>query len=424
MTLKTTLDYTVFQTEDNERSVARLREFTDQVLEALDNGGVPNPIFKDWKTCLNYRVERLHLETATSYFMYIHTYRSLLKVYNTTHPTVKALKPWYDLYLKVKDNVVSARKPAGEGKPVYEAPMARSDTVKAVHGLLTKLTEEAHAHLKKNYINYMLSGLKRYVEERVSLKEDPWKYGRRMGRNTDHFGCLLGHRLSETNVPKPKEEQERICDTMGQRYADGVCDQFIHKNLTKLCSVVEGKTLVKSSYNFSGNLNAIVGTITLAFKDGTAFNVRNQIVTVWGYGRFRTVFNRFPTTFHDVKFADGTVKKMVPEKKMNEVWKIGADSTKQTTPTHTVKSHLKRVRSIRIGEDGKAVVEYSKSSRASCGRSASIGGVHSAATLYKIKTEWGEEAICKRCLKDYYNAIKRGRALEQQALESPLNEIK
>ena len=303
--------------------LAKLKQMTSDVQAGITNGGVPNPLFKDWKFSLNYRVEGLGLETPNSYFMYIHSYNSVAKRYGENDPKVKGLKPWYDLYVQAKDNVVKMRRGVGEGKPKYEAPLARSETVKKVHGLLTKLTEEAHKLLKKSYVSYMLSGLKDYLENRVSPKEDAWKYGSRTGRSTEHFSCLLEYRDGERNAPKLGEDADKVCDAMGQRYADGVCDQFIHKNLTKLCSVVEGKTLVKSSYRFSSSRNAIEGTMTLVFDDGKQFDVRNQIVTVWGYGRYHTVFNRFPTTFHNVKFADGTVKKMVPEKVMNEQWRKG-----------------------------------------------------------------------------------------------------
>lgn len=102
-------------------------------------------------------------------------------------------------------------------------------------------------------------------------------------------------------------------------------EAFLYKNALKLSSLLDAK----------GNLTAIdvlpgvpvrlhngAGTLTsemkVSFADGSCFNVRNKvIINTSSAGR---QFYQYPTTFHDVKLADGSRLEAPSEEKMIKVF--------------------------------------------------------------------------------------------------------
>ena len=97
--------------------------------------------------------------------------------------------------------------------------------------------------------------------------------------------------------------------------------KYLAKNIKKLSHVVDLKGNLSKIETLEYRKPKIAqggGTLESGFKfifaDGSEFTVINKIVTKYSYAGTR--FEQFPTTFHDVKFPDGTKMKMPSEEKM------------------------------------------------------------------------------------------------------------
>lgn len=97
--------------------------------------------------------------------------------------------------------------------------------------------------------------------------------------------------------------------------------KYLSKNIKKLSHVVDLKANLSKIETLEYRKPKIAqggGTLESGFKfifaDGSEFTVINKIVTKYSYTGKR--FEQFPTTFHDVKFPDGTKMKSPSEEKM------------------------------------------------------------------------------------------------------------
>lgn len=102
-------------------------------------------------------------------------------------------------------------------------------------------------------------------------------------------------------------------------------ETFLHKNALKLSSLLDAKgnlTAINVLPGVPVKLHQGAGTLTsemeVTFADGSRFNVRNKvIINTSSAGRS---FYQYPTTFHDVKLADGTKLDAPSEEKMVKVF--------------------------------------------------------------------------------------------------------
>lgn len=102
-------------------------------------------------------------------------------------------------------------------------------------------------------------------------------------------------------------------------------ETFLHKNALKLSSLLDKKGNLTAINVLPGTpvkLHQGAGTLTsemeVIFADGSRFNVRNKvIINTSAVGR---PFYQYPTTFHDVKLADGAKLESPSEEKMVKVF--------------------------------------------------------------------------------------------------------
>lgn len=148
----------------------------------------------------------------------------------------------------------------------------------------------------------------------------------RNGRAPD-VRCLVevvGEKESLPWVQAPKEyrlksDARSVAKNKAIWLADYLGEKFLTKNIDKIGSIVHrkgGLTGGKSSGHFEGF--GFSGEILLEFADSTSFIVRNK--AIMKYSLRGKQFEQYPTTFHNVVFPDGSMKKMVPQKDMNERW--------------------------------------------------------------------------------------------------------
>lgn len=108
-----------------------------------------------------------------------------------------------------------------------------------------------------------------------------------------------------------------------KRDADDMQTAFVVKNAKKLGSILDGKgvALVGQPVILSASVargGRFEGTMRVSFVDGSSFDVQNQVVIKCSmYGK---MFAQYPTTFHNVKMADGSKMGQPSEERMNTVF--------------------------------------------------------------------------------------------------------
>lgn len=131
----------------------------------------------------------------------------------------------------------------------------------------------------------------------------------------DRTGYSTGAVTLKKNYTTILKEQ---ADTAGKQMQE----EFLYKNVSKLKSIVEAKGVnlvdVPKPINLSTSGGIFTGELVFNFTDKSSFRVRNKVVVKSNY--YGTVFNQFPTTFHDVKLPDGTTMSAPSEERMNTVF--------------------------------------------------------------------------------------------------------
>lgn len=228
---------------------------------------------------------------------------------------MKEVKEFYESWLpvlnaqkEVKEYIKKGRKPNpnAPSKDTYTPPPSTLKDIAKVKELLEKIVEDSREKMEKNLVDDWKTKIESYLEDKPEATRN---------EIIKIFGQLVRAVNISDGVWKIDED---ILENVAKETVDAVKERFIEKNIKKLKSIIGEKNVeIKSAKNSSHvNRNTLSGVINFEFEDGTGFDVWNDVVTVWN----RTIFNKFPTTFHNVKFKNGTVKKIVSEKDMNEVW--------------------------------------------------------------------------------------------------------
>ena len=228
--------------------------------------------------------------------------REVKEFYESWLPVLNAKK-------EVKKYIEKGRKPNlnAPKKEIYTPPPSTLKDIAKVKELLEKIVEDSREKMEKNLVDDWKIKIESYLEDKPEATRN---------KIIKIFGQLVRAVNISDGVWKI---DENILENVAKETVDAVKEKFIEKNIKKLKSIIGEKNVeIKSAKNSSHvNRNTLSGVINFEFEDGTGFDVWNDVVTVWNN---RTIFNKFPTTFHNVKFKDGTVKKIVSEKDMNEVW--------------------------------------------------------------------------------------------------------
>lgn len=227
------------------------------------------------------------------------------------------------LIKEVKPYIVKGRKPIERGPDYvpsqYVPPMAGTQAIKMVMGKLSEIVESQRASLVDRMTRNSVEKLSKYSGD---------------GSYRDIKKFLESNYLDEyfrvafEDIPKsfPKQlyklrdDLESSVRVAVERGVQEMVDRYVHKNTSKIAPIIHAKGEPKKVDVGWGNLQGwgFAGVIRFEFEDGTKFRVDNQ--AVWKMTYRGKPFYQFPTTFHDVRFKNGTVKSMVPEQAMNEVW--------------------------------------------------------------------------------------------------------
>lgn len=276
----------------------------------------------------------------------LHTAKSKLKRVTETklrHPMIDDMRtfltdiaPLADLIVALKDMVKKREaKPVEEKKEGYQPPPVSTEAQKRVLAVLEAITQATYEDL----LNMIFATHKQRLNSFLSLQRLSNSYGYAMqpmewgmgfaaevvrdalkeSGKTLPSGVFAYSNRSATVWKRRQDWQDRLM-AAARRQADEIRTYFVTKNLKKIASIVEAKGNLKDASQISHrvDLQGLTGVLRFTFKDGSRFDVQNQVV--WVVNSYGTVFNRFPLTFHNPILADGSKMPRPSQERMNTVF--------------------------------------------------------------------------------------------------------
>lgn len=212
---------------------------------------------------------------------------------------------------ELKDLIRAGRKPTPPRKPVYVPPYSAAKDLAAVKKVYDDMIEDIRDKLIDSLVKRDMDRGPLYMEalNDAKIKKKDWEF---IGRNYD--------KAQGVYALKQQKEREANNRKAAEKEAHALMQMFISKNMSKVNSLVGEKGNFESVKEVGVYVDngVLSGEIAFKFKDGSSFIVRNQLVSVWVWDREPYV--RFPTTFHDIVFANGRKVKHDSEEFMNTVW--------------------------------------------------------------------------------------------------------
>ena len=173
---------------------------------------------------------------------------------------------------------------------------------------------------------------KRYKDNKFAPKFIPTKY------NIRSFAKAMGVAIENELIDmleikydnndaidiKFKPDYKSVANKFAEEQYKIVSDNYLNKNVDKLATIIENKDKNNigvtniDTINISHDGPTFSSTVNIKFQDNTEFTVINKSISkVSTLGNW---FYQYPTTFHQVKYTDGTAKAMVPEESMVNSW--------------------------------------------------------------------------------------------------------
>lgn len=260
-------------------------------------------------------------------------YQELIDVFEEFESVTSALK-------ETKSKVKKGRKPNPDAKPAYVPPPASVKSLKMIQDKVEEVTESMYNNLVKAYKDHFTGMVDRYFARRSKDNESPYRMREFQGGNASIISSFITQQKEGStysgsmNDPyRKRDDYEERIERASKEQADIVRDRYKIKMMKKLGSIV-GKKSEKGVALKSvsvGHLVATAGTfegwMNFEFEDGSKFRVQNKVVTKWS--QRGNPFHQYPTTFHDVEFANGKEYKMRSEEQMNKDF---VDATAESTP--------------------------------------------------------------------------------------------
>lgn len=334
-------------------STARQQRFVsalDSVNAGLAAKQIPNPVFKDAKDFLNRVVYDSYRALISEPYFYAGKWESLPEeVRRLTDNIVSSLhdcKSASKKYAKAKSTgaaIDAMRAYMAEIEPLVMAfddlkgmivkrvvlsaeereelnrfvpPPADAGVKRVVFEALEAITKQHYEELVKLYKKRNDNYVKRFLE----ADEETRKEMRRFGDINVALGVAVQRVGLRGDVYELLPDADQKLQQLAIKDARFVQESFISKNLRKLASIADQKgdfekvEAVESTVSLEG----LRGRLNVSFKDGARFAAENSVV--WSHSVYGKPFLRFPLTFHEVYFADGTRMPGPSEEKMNTLF--------------------------------------------------------------------------------------------------------
>jgi hypothetical protein len=241
----------------------------------------------------------------------------------------------------VKPKLEKGRKPKEPDPNQFRNTMGSDAAQKLVRTQLKKTIDPLLEVYKKALVDFYT----RQFDEIKKNKSIPFKAMPSVGPKWDVFkkcfefemqgeagpGKYVGRDLTYPNDKreyiniKPKKDWSDVIDRMAQHECDIIEQHFLTKNIMKLSNLVDKKGNLKKIVplpthppKLANGVATIEAGYDFLFNDNSQFTVTNKvIVNTSPLGKW---FYQYPTTFHDVKLANGERVKSPSEEKMIKVF--------------------------------------------------------------------------------------------------------
>ena len=189
---------------------------------------------------------------------------------------------------------------------------------------LDRIGADFHTQIKTGLMERDAAMVQRYfVDGRFTLEDPGWRSGYEGELARRSYNDAVERVRSFINIKEPegynsnrkreitlKTNWPAISDSRAEMNAAAIVEKWKHKMSLKLGEVIDRK---------GGATIEVQGTIghehmDFTFADGSSFDMKTQ--QVWSRSKLGKDFCRFPTTFHNVKFIDGTFMKIPSSERM------------------------------------------------------------------------------------------------------------
>lgn len=160
-----------------------------------------------------------------------------------------------------------------------------------------------------------------YPDSRTSRKEDYVRYDRLKAFASKYVKSVPDENILYRNKLILKSDWKAIVETEAKDIADMVIESFQNKMAFKLGEVIDRKGGTVEINKVGSLMNH---TIRFKFEDNSSFVMDTKQVIA--QSKYNVVFARYPLTFHDVTFADGTKMKTPSAEKMQKEFGISDES--------------------------------------------------------------------------------------------------
>jgi hypothetical protein len=234
------------------------------------------------------------------------------EIVTAARDVIREAEPYAAALAEFKERQAQAALLPKEPKdPIKQLPLPAQKSIRAIEAKLREKADELKPDLISSSVADRKSALAAYMEK---PEEDRTAFSRKTDPGyLAYIGPML---VKKEGIYQPAPNVERIILALATENAESVISHYIAKHSLKLASIIEnmpGIAEIDIRARASGGL--LEGNTYLKFEDERRFRVHSQIVH--SYSVHGNPFYRYPTTFHDVVNADGSlVGSMVPEEDM------------------------------------------------------------------------------------------------------------
>ncbi len=232
-----------------------------------------------------------------------------------TEMAIKILESLEEIALDIKGmkgNIVKKKKAKRDEEAATEQKqrtMLGNDDVQKVQSALEQITEDLKEEVYQNNLTWLRGVVKTWHDQYnpENQKTHPREYFR-----NDHFRGMIIQRVTTRKgygYDSPfilNDDYDEYLQKEAKKITQQMIDNFVYKNTQKLAEILTKKNNLKRVILRGADTSrgTIEGSLGLEFNDDSSFIVHSKLV--FSYSVKGTPFSRYPTTFHNVVFPDGT----------------------------------------------------------------------------------------------------------------------
>jgi len=308
--------------------------------EGLLAGSIRNKVLSDAKQTINYPIYNMFDIAYEQYKGSISTVLDCARAAKklpADHPAQPALRGAVVLHNtmeSLKSVVVMGRAPNPNAKPVFVPGAAAQAVLDQINAVLTEQIASSIDEFVRFNTNYYVVQIDAFMASHtadpnvqpagdtmkilLSIVADMKSFGTREVTKRGFMGSTYKTRETTFNYTL-RADYKALVEAEMRREAEQIKIHFVTKNASKLGKIVEAKGNFESATTTKISVGQVIeATMRIVFQDGSAFTVVNKVV--WKTSTNGLGFAQYPTTFHDVRMADGRKMPMPSEERMNKVF--------------------------------------------------------------------------------------------------------